>query len=121
MKHLTKQAFQKHLQRHYWLRLHMFIILLATTLSGVLFSKMLLLLHVTDFRIRYPLSVVLSYLVFFICIKLWLCCITPKKADVTNTPGWVDLPLSPGRGPAGGVVPSLQGDGLRGDPSSFPD
>jgi len=48
----------------------MFAILLATTLSGVLFSKVLLVLGVVDFRVRYPLVVLFSYLVFFVCIRL---------------------------------------------------
>lgn len=52
----TRQAFQKHLERRYSLRLHMVLILLAKALSGVLFSKILLFLGIADFRIRYPLA-----------------------------------------------------------------
>ena len=111
MKNWTKQAFQKHLQHRYSLRLHMFIILVATILSGVLSSKLVLVLDVTDFRIRYPLSVLLSYLVFFVCIKLWLCCISPQKSDKTNTLGWLDLPSASGRASGGGVVPQLSAGG----------
>ena len=97
MKIAVNQAFQKHLKRRFSLRLHMFIILLVTTLSGVLCSKILLMFNVTNFAIRYPLAVVLSYLVFFACIKLWLICISPSKPDKTTIVEWlVFLRLSVG-------------------------
>ena len=92
MKIAVKQVFQKHLQRRFSLRLHMFIILLVTTLSGVLFSKILLMFNVVNFAIRYPLAVVFSYLVFFACIKLWLICISPSKPDnQTSILEWLDI------------------------------
>lgn len=50
----------------------MSLILLATCLSGVLFSKLLLYLGVQSPLIRYPLVATLSYLLFFVFIKLWL-------------------------------------------------
>ena len=68
----TRQAFEKYLQHRYSLRTHMFAILLVTTLSGVLFARGLLTVGVVDFRVRYPLAVIFSYLVFFFCIKLWM-------------------------------------------------
>jgi hypothetical protein len=72
LKVTTKQAFEKYLQHRHSLRIHMFVILLVTTLSGVLFAKGLLTVGVVDFRGRYPLAVIFSYLVFFFCIKLWM-------------------------------------------------
>ena len=111
MKRLTKQVFQNHLQHQYWLRFHMLAILLATTLSGVVFSKVLLLSDVTDFRIRYALSVVLSYLIFFVCIKLWLRCITSNNLNATNDLGLIELPMSTGQGSGVGKVSLLQGGG----------
>jgi hypothetical protein len=68
----TKQAFEKYLQHRYSLRIHMFAILLVTALSGVLSAKGLLIVGALDFRVRYPLAVIFSYLVFFFCIKLWM-------------------------------------------------
>lgn len=111
MRNWTKQAFQKHLQRRFSLRVHMFVILVATILSGVLFLKIMVMLGVADFRIRYPLSVLLSYLVFFACIKLWLLCISPNRSDKTNTIGWLDLSLPSNRGSGGGGVPSFRSGG----------
>jgi hypothetical protein len=111
MKIPGKQAFQKHFQRKFSLRLHMAAILLATTLSGVLFAKVLLMCNIADFRIRYPLSVLLSYLVFFFCIKLWLFCISPSKSDKTNALAWLDFPSPSDQGSGGGGIPSFRGGG----------
>ena len=111
MKIAVNQAFQKHLKRRFSLRLHMFIILLVTTLSGVLCSKILLMFNVTNFAIRYPLAVVLSYLVFFACIKLWLICISPSKPDKTTIFEWLDIPSPFGRGSGGGGAPPFRGGG----------
>jgi hypothetical protein len=111
VKRWTKEKFQKHLERRYSLRLHMLLVLSATALSGILFSKMLLVFDVADFRIRYPLSVALSYLVFFVCVKLWLCCISPFKADKRTTLDWLDPAVSSGGGSGGGGVQPLRGSG----------
>jgi hypothetical protein len=72
----------------------MFIILLATTLSGILFSKLLLVLDVADFRIRYPLIVALSYLVFFACIRLWLSFLFSIRKSKSSVTDWINLPDS---------------------------
>ena len=101
MKIPVKQAFQEHLQRRFSLRLHMFIILLSTTLSGILFSKILLIFGVVDFRIRYPLCVLFSYLIFFICIRLWLHCISPSRPGRSGVFDWLDLPTFRGLGRGG--------------------
>jgi hypothetical protein len=106
-----KQSFQNHLERRFSLRLHMLAILLATALSGVLFAKMLFVLRVVDFRVRYPLSVLLSYLVFFVCIKLWLFCIASAKKETTSSTAWFDVPSPSFRGSGGGNVPPLRGGG----------
>ena len=100
------QSFQKHFQRKFSLRLHMLAILLATILSGVLFSKILLMCDAADFRIRYPLSVLLSYLVFFFCVRLWLFCISPSRSNKGKVLDWFDLPSPSGRGSGGGAGPA---------------
>jgi hypothetical protein len=89
----------------------MLIILSATILSGVLFSKILLVLDVTDFRARYPLSVLVSYIVFFICVRLWLCCISPNKSNGVAALDHVDASLPSGSGADGGGLPSFRGGG----------
>ena len=89
----------------------MLAILLATTLSGALFSKVLLMCNIADFRMRYPLSVLASYLVFFFCIKLWLFCISPNKSKKTIALNGLDFPSPSGRGSGGGGVPLFRAGG----------
>ncbi len=89
----------------------MIAILLTTTLSGIVFSKVLLLIHVVDFKVRYPLAVLLSYLVFFACIKLWLSWIASIKASKASASDWLDIPLPSYRGGAEKVLPPIHGAG----------
>jgi hypothetical protein len=111
MKISTRQAFQHHLKRQYSLRLHMFAILLATTLSGILFSKSLLFFDVIDFRIRYPLVVIFSYLIFFVCIRLWLSCISSFRQSKTSATDWIDFPDPSFAGEIRNALPSIHGSG----------
>ncbi len=109
---LTRQAFKKHLERRHSLRVHMFLILLTTALSGVLFSKILLYFVIADFRIRYPLAVVFSYLVFFVCIRLWLSYVGSIRESNSVSTGWLDLIPNPSSG--GGIgkeIPAFRGGG----------
>ncbi|MEN6374129.1 MAG: hypothetical protein ABFD75_05005 [Smithella sp.] len=98
MKLSLRHAFERHLKHRYSLRLHMSAILLATTFSGILFSKILLFLGIVDFKIRYPVAVVFSYLVFFACVKLWLSWISSINESKASVVDWIDLstPASPG-------------------------
>lgn len=86
-------------------------ILLATALSGVLASKLFLVLKVENFVIRYPLAVLFAYLIFFLCIKLWLWYVAPRKKTSTNLADWLDIPKPSSSGSGGGNVPSFHGDG----------
>lgn len=73
MKHIMKRhKFTTYIKERFFLRFHMSLILTATALSGLLATKVLLLLNVKEMLIRYPLAVVFSYLVFFALIKIWL-------------------------------------------------
>jgi hypothetical protein len=111
MKIYLKHAFETHLQHSYSLRLHMCAILLATTLSGILFSKGLLLSGVTNFTARYPLAVILSYLIFFGCIRLWLSCISSTKESKTSAADWIDLPTPSFPQGIGKIAPIMRGGG----------
>jgi hypothetical protein len=92
--------------------MHMSVILMATASSGVLASKLLLSAGIENLAIRYPLSVVLAYLVFFLCIKLWLVYVTPQKkaggAQSSELLDFIDIPVSDGGG-----APSFQPGGGR--------
>jgi hypothetical protein len=67
-----KERFIRQFRKRFLLRFHMSLILTATCLSGALFSKLLLFLSVRDPLIRLPVTTILSYLLFFLFIKLWL-------------------------------------------------
>ena len=68
----NKITFTEHFKNRLPLRLHMSLILLATGLSGLLTTRLLLAAGVESIVIRYPLAVLFSYLMFFLLIKLWL-------------------------------------------------
>ncbi len=87
-------------------------ILLTTTLSGVLTSKLLLELHIHNPIVRYPLAVLLAYLVFFLCIKLWLWYVSPKKGrGDSNISDWIDVPTPSFCGSSGGGLPPFRAGG----------
>jgi len=72
-------VFTKVFRKRFFLRFHMFLILTATILSGVLASRVLLFFSMNNMVIRYPLAVACSYLVFFLLIKIWLWYISIAK------------------------------------------
>jgi hypothetical protein len=69
---MKKEKFIRRFRKRFLLRFHMSLILMATCLSGALYSKLFLHLSVRDPLLRYPLDAGLSYLLFFLFIKLWL-------------------------------------------------
>ena len=86
-------------------------ILLTTALSGVLASKVFLVFNVDNFVVRYPLAVLFAYLVFFLCIKLWLAYVSPQKESKSNLSDWLDIPTPSSSGSGGGSIPSFRGGG----------
>jgi hypothetical protein len=67
-----KRRLTEKIAKSYFVRFHMLIILSATILSGVICSKIMVLLGVTRMPLRYGIAIVLSYMMFFLFIKLWL-------------------------------------------------
>ncbi len=100
MKFGEKHKFLLNFRNRFALRFHMFAILGCTACSGVLASKLLLLAGLNNIAIRYPLSVLLAYLVFFLCIKLWLGYVRPKRSHSgeSHISDWIDLPDIPSSG-----------------------
>jgi hypothetical protein len=81
---LTKLArFKTAFKKHFFLRFHMMLILTGVFSSGLILSKLLLLSGVRSMLIRYPIVLVLSYLMFFVFIKLWLLYI--QRASRSNS------------------------------------
>lgn len=105
MKTLKKERFQKLFRKRYALRFHMAAILITTALSGVIISKALLVLGLESLALRYALTVVLSYLIFFVCVKLWLFYVSPRKAGSSRSPDWLDIPTPSGGSSTEGLSP----------------
>lgn len=76
----------------------MTLILLATSMAGVLASKGMLAAGLHNVAIRYPVTVLSAYLVFFAAVKVWLWLMTDtpssKISDTGNTVlDGVDIPI----------------------------
>ena len=67
----AKKRFVELVEGRFSIRAHMFLILLATILSGVVSNRLLLGIGLTAMAARYPLAVAFSYAVFFLLIKGW--------------------------------------------------
>ena len=108
---MNRKRFISSLRKRFSLRLHMTLILLATSMAGVLASKLLLLLGLHNVALRYPITVLCAYLVFFVAIKIWLWLMTDAPVSTgnfaaNNLLGNLDFPL-----PGGGTGPSFAGGG----------
>jgi len=101
---LRKERFQRLFRRKFSLRFHMVLILLATTFAGLLVSKVFHIFRMENIVIRYPLTVLFSYLVFFVCVKLWLLWVTSGKS-ASGDYGWIDIPTPSGSGGGGAMLP----------------
>lgn len=68
----SEKRFRQQIIHGYFVRFHMALILSAVVVSGVLISKILLECGVHSMRMRYPLAVLGSYLVFFLLVRIWI-------------------------------------------------
>ncbi len=82
-----KSRFFKAFKKHFFLRFHMSLILVATGLSGLLGTKLLMWSGVESILIRYPLNVVFAYLCFFLFVKTWLWYISPNRESIDAIDG----------------------------------
>jgi hypothetical protein len=100
-----KRRLAARIRRSYFVRFHMVLILSATVISGVICSKLLSLLGVSRMPVRYGIAIIVSYLLFFLFVKLWLLYIgigrraMMKKDKGKGGSGWGDL------------IPSFRGSG----------
>ena len=107
-----KSRFVAAMKRSYFVRFHLALILIATVVCGVLFSKILLVLGVGQMRFRYPAAVAFSYLSFFLLVKLWLLYVSRTSSVDSGRPGRsildavdiLDLPGGSGSAGPGRVV-----------------
>jgi hypothetical protein len=70
--------FKNNLVHRFFIRFHMSLILSGVISSGVLFDRLLLHFNVDKFVFRYPASVLFSYTVFFILVRIWLAYVCPS-------------------------------------------
>lgn len=105
------KKFRQRVLRQYFVRFHMGLLLMATTSSGVLASKLLLMAGLTSVLVRYPLSVLIAYLIFVGLTRLWVAYVlidVPSKKRAGG--GWgsgldvgdVDIPFWGGSSSGGG-------------------
>lgn len=105
----TEGRLAQRIAHSFFVRFHMSLILTAVIASGVLTSKGLLELGVHSLRLRYPLAVLGSYLMFVMLVRIWIwyvkvCCGQPIWSGSSGSGGsgggvgWIDF----GDGPAGG-------------------
>ena len=111
------RTFMRHIRERFFLRFHMSLILLATALAGLLASKLLLILGMGNIVIRCPLTVLCSYLSFFLFVKLWLAYLSASRAFQGSGITRDLVPDSPNLSGGGTVLdadlPSLRGGGGR--------
>jgi hypothetical protein len=69
---LTREKIRNWLERKFFLRIHMTVILLGTFLAGLAATKVLMVLEVNTLALRYGVAVIAAYLVFLALIKVWL-------------------------------------------------
>ena len=99
--------FRQRILRHYFVRFHMGLILMATTAAGLISSKLLLMAGLIRIVVRYPLAVILAYLIFLLMMRLWVAYVlVDLPARRRGGSGWswnwgsgsIDLPGSSGSG-----------------------
>ncbi len=91
---MKRQKFKQRFTKRVFTRFHMFLILLGTILSGVIFSKILLIAGLQHMMIRFIIVLTFAYLSFFFFMKLWLYYLTApfrKNRQVRNLLDAVDV------------------------------
>jgi hypothetical protein len=95
-----KQTFISRLKNNFSLRVHMTLILFATAMAGAVASKLFLMIGIANPAIRYPLTVLFAYFIFFIAVKFWLRIIigTPlihsSSSIDPEMPGDIQMPVN---------------------------
>jgi hypothetical protein len=85
------ERFRKAFEHRFFLRFHMTLILTGVFFSGLIVSKLLLEIGMRSMLIRYTLVAVLSYLMFFLFIKLWLLHFRRSSQSLSPDTGVGDL------------------------------
>jgi hypothetical protein len=91
---------RRKIQEGFFLRFHMSLILLGVFFAGLIISKGLLEIGLTNLTLRYLMVILFSYLVFLFFIRLWLLYIKRASALPSSDAGFFDPPslISTGAG-----------------------
>lgn len=84
LREAVDKRYERRLAHDYFVRFHMSLILAAVTASGVLASKGLLELGVHSLRLRYPVAVLVSYLVFLLLVRLWIWYVSLRSGAIAG-------------------------------------
>ena len=76
-----RQKFKRQFTKKVFTRFHMALILLGTILSGIIFSKILLISGLNHILVRFVIVLIFAYLCFFLLMKLWLHYLTGHTED----------------------------------------
>src|SRR5882762_4344813 len=96
------KRFKERILHTYFVRCDMSLILAVVVASGIGASKLLLECGVHSLPVRYPLSLLISFVAFLLLIKVWIWYVFCRKIGGVD-PGDVDpgsLPISGGGGGA---------------------
>lgn len=86
MEKLTEPKFKRRLVAHFFVRFHMTLMLSAVCFSGVVTSKLLLVMGLRSIPVRYAIAITCAYLFFFLLVRLWLWYIgiSPRARNLVN-------------------------------------
>ena len=121
-----KRKFKKSFSKRVFTRFHMSFILLGTAISGLILSKLLLVIGLHNMVIRYIIALIGAYLCFFVLMKFWLNYLTTpyrqkrNKENMVNILDIVNIPDSlPSGSGSGSVVTGHGGQFGGGGASGF--
>jgi hypothetical protein len=113
-----KKKFKARFLKKVFARLHMSLIMICTVMSGLILSKVMLIMGIKNMLIRFPIVLIGAYISFFIIMKLWLWYLTSsyrkKRIEVLDSadllqPGFetgstnISTPFEGGGGQFGGA------------------
>lgn len=89
----TKERFISSLTNSFFLRFHMSLILSIVLFSGFLSSRLFYYWGLENLTMRYSLSFLVSYFIFFLLIKIWLVYIFSSSTDssINFNDSWFDF------------------------------
>jgi hypothetical protein len=111
---VDEQRFEQRIAHQYFVRFHMGLILAAVIASGVLASKLLLDFRVHSMRVRYPVAILGSYLVFLLLVRVWIWYVSRTKSAAGVSSGFGSGNLDGSLGGGGGSGPFRFGGGSSG-------